>query len=109
MALKQRLTTLIILLTASAAHIWAQAPVWPTDYPQGHDPVVAECDGTWYLFATGFGVDILTSQDLVTWDYAGRVFEQAPEWARGSGPRWASRTSAATACSHWPRSANCWN
>ena len=94
MALKQRLTTLITILTASTVHIWAQAPVWPTDYPQVHDPVVACCDGTWYLFATGFGVDILSSQDLVTWDYAGRVFEEAPKWAVESVPGYRGHTWA---------------
>ena len=94
MALKQRLTTLITILAASTVHIWAQAPVWPTDYPQVHDPVVACCDGTWYLFATGFGVDILSSQDLVNWDYAGRVFEEAPKWAVESVPGYRGHTWA---------------
>ena len=81
MALKQKLTILITILAVSAVHAQPQRPRWPSDYPQAHDPVAAYCDGTWYLFAPGFGVDILASDDLKTWDYSGRVFDKAPQWA----------------------------
>lgn len=94
MILKRRLAALITFFAVSAIHIGAQAPAWPTDYPQVHDPVLARCNDTWYLFATGFGVDILSSQDLVTWDYAGRVFEQAPCWAVESVPGYNGHTWA---------------
>jgi len=92
MALKQKLTILITLLAVFSVHTYAQAPRWPSDYPQAHDPVAAYCDGTWYLFATGFGVDILSSQDLVTWDYAGRVFDKAPQWAVETVPGYKGHT-----------------
>lgn len=94
MILKRGLAALITFFAVSSIYAGAQAPVWPTDYPQVHDPVVAWCDGTWYLFATGFGVDILSSKDLVTWDYAGRVFEQAPRWAVESVPGYNGHTWA---------------
>ena len=46
-----------------------------------HDPVVACCDGTWYMYTTGFCVDVLTSRDFKSWKPAGHVFESAPQWA----------------------------
>jgi arabinan endo-1,5-alpha-L-arabinosidase len=94
MALKQKLTLLITILAVSAVYAQPQRPRWPSDYPQAHDPVAAFCDGRWYLFATGFGVDILVSDDLKTWDYSGRVFDKAPEWAVGTVPGYRGHTWA---------------
>ena len=91
---KQKLTAIFIFLACSLTPCKAQAPQWPTTYPQTHDPVAAYCDGKWYLFATGFGVDILVSEDLKVWDYSGRVFEKAPQWALESVPGYNGHTWA---------------
>lgn len=56
----------------------------PTDVPQQevviHDPVMAEEDGTFYLFGTGNGVDVWRSEDLESWDRLPVVFEETPAW-----------------------------
>ena len=59
-----------------------------------HDPVMARHDGTYYLFCTGFGVSVFSSQDMKEWKREKSVFAQAPAWAveavRGyTGHTWA--------------------
>ncbi|MCF7802759.1 MAG: arabinan endo-1,5-alpha-L-arabinosidase [Candidatus Marinimicrobia bacterium] len=49
-----------------------------------HDPVMIQQDGTYYIFHTGWGISIKKSEDMVTWEDAGRVFEDPPEWALNS-------------------------
>ena len=63
-------------------------------HPSVHDPVAIMCDGTWYLYSTGMGVDIMKSDDFVTWTHAGRVFEQAPQWAVDTIPGYNGHTWA---------------
>ncbi|MBQ9713308.1 MAG: arabinan endo-1,5-alpha-L-arabinosidase [Bacteroidales bacterium] len=62
--------------------------------PAAHDPVAAFCDGSWYLFCTGFGVSILTSDDLLSWNPAGQVFDKAPQWAVETVPGYMGHTWA---------------
>ncbi len=74
----------------------AQAPRWeynPAE-PPAHDPVAIECEGTWYLFSTGFGVNVFSSSDQVNWEYQGPAFEEAPAWAVGSVPNYKGHTWA---------------
>ena len=40
---------------------------YTTTTPMVHDPVMAYEDGTYYLFSTGMGVQMMTSTDLETW------------------------------------------
>ena len=47
-----------------------------------HDPVMAQEGDTYYLFSTGPGVTVYSSQDRQTWEHEGRVFEPEPDWAR---------------------------
>lgn len=51
-----------------------------------HDPAIARVNGNYYVFSTGGGVQIRKSRDLITWERAGRVFEQLPEWAMKEVP-----------------------
>ena len=88
------MTLVLAVLVLSAASSKAQAPQWPMAYPHIHDPVAAYCDGTWYMFSTSFGIDILSSKDLVTWDQAGRVFDRAPQWALDTVPGYNGHTWA---------------
>ena len=46
-----------------------------------HDPVMVRHDGTYYLFATGRGIAVWTSDDMQDWERAAPVFETAPAWA----------------------------
>ena len=62
--------------------------------PAAHDPAAIQENGTWYLFCTGFGIDILTSDDLVTWTRAGHVFDTPPQWALETVPGYRGHTWA---------------
>ena len=58
----------------------AQQPA-TTDSPLAHDPVMAKQGDTYYLFATGQGVSVMSSKDLKTWKFEKPVFTEAPQWA----------------------------
>lgn len=47
-----------------------------------HDPVIAKEDNRWYIFHTGPGIQIKTSDDGVKWNQAGLVFSKLPEWCK---------------------------
>lgn len=52
-----------------------------------HDPVMVEEDGIYYLFNTGRGVGVFSSQDRVSWERRPPVFAEVPTWARDMIPR----------------------
>lgn len=52
-----------------------------TDSPFCHDPVMAKQGDTYYLFATGEGISVMSSKDLKTWKFEKPVFAEAPQWA----------------------------
>lgn len=45
-----------------------------------HDSTVLEAEGRYHLLHSGPGIPIKTSDDLVTWQIAGRVFDDLPAW-----------------------------
>ncbi len=49
--------------------------------PGAHDPVLIKEGSRYYLFATGRGIDILSSDDLITWKVEPSVFSSGPQWA----------------------------
>ncbi len=53
-----------------------------------HDPVMIKQDGRYYIFHTGMGVSIKTSEDRIEWKRSGRVFSQEdlPAWHREDIP-----------------------
>lgn len=52
-----------------------------------HDPVMAYEDSTYYLFATGMGIQQMTSKDCKTWTVLPEpVMTVIPEWTRDSVP-----------------------
>lgn len=51
-----------------------------------HDPVLAEEDGTYYLFSTGAGIPMRCSADLEVWTLCSRVFFGPPAWHRETVP-----------------------
>ena len=85
--------TFFFVLTAPAQDI-RRAPAFDPLHPAAHDPAAVRCGDTWYLFSTGFGVSILTSQDLKAWQPAGRVFETPPQWALDTVPGYHGHTWA---------------
>ncbi len=53
-----------------------------------HDPCIIREGDYYYLFATGDGVPIRRSKDLIQWEISGRVFAQnVPEWAKKAIPQ----------------------
>ena len=85
--------TFFLILAASAQGNRRQ-PAFDPLQPAVHDPVAARCGDTWYLFSTGFGVSVLTSQDLKSWEPAGRVFDNPPQWALDTVPGYHGHTWA---------------
>jgi arabinan endo-1,5-alpha-L-arabinosidase len=45
-----------------------------------HDPVMIKQDDTYYVFATGRGVSVLSSTDMKNWKREAPVFAEAPAW-----------------------------
>ena len=87
------LGTLFLVLAASAQDSRRQPRFDPLQ-PAVHDPVAACCGDTWYLFSTGFGISVLSSPDLRSWEPAGRVFETPPQWALDTVPGYHGHTWA---------------
>ncbi len=54
--------------------------------PQVHDPVIIRQDSTWYIFATGQGISVLSSTDMKHWKRRKPVFSAAPQWAVNAIP-----------------------
>lgn len=46
-----------------------------------HDPVMAKQNGTYYLFCTGMGISVWSSNDMKNWVREKPVFSEAPKWA----------------------------
>lgn len=80
--------------------------------PMVHDPVMAYEDGIYYLFATGHGIQQMTSRDCKTWTVSSQpVMTVIPQWTRDSVPgftnhvwapdiiRWHDRWWLAYSCS----------
>ncbi|MEZ5425502.1 MAG: arabinan endo-1,5-alpha-L-arabinosidase [Pyrinomonadaceae bacterium] len=79
---------LIFLLLAATFSVAAQQgnPKYPegTVFPPGqtpiHDPSMIKEADTFYLFATGQGISVLSSKDAKSWTKEKPVFETAPDW-----------------------------
>ena len=58
-----------------------------TETPMVHDPVMAMEDGTYHLFATGMGIQKMTSKDRKSWTvHAEPVMSVIPKWTHDSVP-----------------------
>jgi len=63
------------------------------DFAPVHDPCIIRQDDTYYLFSTSVKTDTAgfiacrRSRDLISWERAGFVFKEIPEWARDAVPR----------------------
>jgi len=51
-----------------------------------HDPCIIRQAGTYYIFATGMGIAVWSSVDLVNWQHEAPVFEAPPAWATEALP-----------------------
>ena len=83
-----------MVLLASCVTLLAQGQRHPrrnlpfvTDTPMVHDPVMAYEDSTYYLFATGMGIQKMTSKDRRTWTVRPEpVMSVIPKWTHDSVP-----------------------
>jgi arabinan endo-1,5-alpha-L-arabinosidase len=77
-------------VSPSPARLSAQtpraAPTGPTYEIGVHDPSIIREGGSYYIFATGRGVSILRSRDLIYWERAGSVFDSLPAWTKAAVP-----------------------
>ncbi|MGY0036679.1 family 43 glycosylhydrolase [Pedobacter sp. NJ-S-72] len=46
-----------------------------------HDPVMIRQNNRYYLFSTGWGINVWSSTDMKSWKKEKPVFSKAPEWA----------------------------
>lgn len=77
---------LFLFLWAVTGAIYAfpgkdNSSVVPTDKVMTHDPVLAKQGDTYYLFATGQGISVMSSKDMKHWKFEKPVFDKAPQWA----------------------------
>ena len=66
-----------------------------TETPMVHDPVMAMEDSTYYLFATGMGIQKMTSKDRKNWTVSpDPVMSVIPQWTHDSVPGFRSHVWA---------------
>ena len=66
-----------------------------TDTPMVHDPVMAKEGDTYYIYATGMGIQKMTSKDRQTWTVQpGPVMTVIPGWTTDSVPGFGSHVWA---------------
>ncbi|MCD8386359.1 MAG: family 43 glycosylhydrolase [Bacteroidales bacterium] len=94
---------MILLLAIAAVGAIAQEggqrpprpfPTEPMANPGVHDPVMARCDGKYYIFSTGMQIGQMTSTDLRLWSHAPHVMPEVPEWATLAVPGYHGHTWA---------------
>lgn len=89
-----RTTVIFVMLLAFSASLTAQGQRHPkrgvpftTDTPMVHDPVMAYEDSTYHIFATGMGIQHMTSADRKTWTVMSEpVMSVIPKWTHDSVP-----------------------
>ncbi len=59
-----------------------------------HDPVMIRQDSMYYLFATGRGISVWSSQDMRNWSREEPVFATPPQWALDQIPDYQGHTWA---------------
>ena len=68
----RQLLTILLCLLGLASTMQAQQPrmrgeSFQTETPMVHDPVMAKEGDTYYLYATGMGIQQMTSKDRKKW------------------------------------------
>lgn len=83
-----RLAIAILALALSASGLKGQVPApSPRGYLYVHDPsTITECEGRYYVFYTGQGIQSKSSADKVYWTPGPPVFSNAPSWTSNAVP-----------------------
>lgn len=89
--MSSRLVPRLITALAIAAALWpVSAPGAAAINPGAHlvhDPMMVKQGHTYYVFSTGGGLQIITSTNMLTWRFAGTVFDSIPSWVSNAvGP-----------------------
>ena len=95
-------TFLALVLTVACTTAQAQGPrnrfqreAFTTETPMVHDPVMAKDGDTYYLYATGMGIQQMTSKDRKTWTVLPQpVMTVMPAWTTDSVPGFGSHVWA---------------
>lgn len=62
--------------------------------PMVHDPVMAHENGRFYIFSTGMGLDLMSSDDMKTWRREPSPLVPFPQWAQKPVPAYKGHTWA---------------
>ncbi len=77
---RARFLCIVLLLT----FMGAGAPTALAAVDEGsntvHDPSMIKQGNTYYVFSTGGGLTIISSTNLIKWQYVGTVFDSIPTW-----------------------------
>ena len=74
---------------------WHQREAFQTDMPMVHDPVMAKEGDTYYIYATGIGIQQMVSKDRKTWTVLPQpVMTVIPGWTTDSVPGFGSHVWA---------------
>ena len=72
----------VTLMAQGQRHHLKRMP-FTTDTPMVHDPVMAYEDSTYYIFATGMGIQQMSSKDRKAWTVKPEpVMSVIPKWTR---------------------------
>ena len=63
------------------------APQKPNAIQFVHDPCIIKADAAYYVYATGPGIPMRRSTDLIHWEAIGQVFQKEPEWIKKEMPQ----------------------
>ena len=89
------LALLVSIPAAGQQHRHFQRESFVTDTPMVHDPVMAYEDSTYYIFATGMGIQQMISADRKNWTVLSEpVMSVIPQWTRDSVPGFRSHVWA---------------
>lgn len=80
---KQTLAGCLLLLSLGvvAQSTVPVGTILPTSQVPAHDPVMIKEGPTFYLFCTGMGISVWSSNDLRNWKKESPVFARPPQWA----------------------------
>lgn len=90
--MKHLISIMVVLCVSTTLYAQSQRPRFPkkafqTETPMVHDPVMAYEDSTYYLYATGLGIQQMTSKDGKTWTVLPEpVMTVMPQWTQDSVP-----------------------
>ena len=79
--LRNTMLLFVLLMVDSLGILTAEAAPAPA-----HDPVIMKEGARYYMFTTAQGISVNLSDDLLKWQYAGRVFNKIPEWTFKEAP-----------------------